>query len=153
MNSPIKNVCVALCRFVLTARRTIFVFVLAGFAISAPLAFAQPDPSIFDERRYVPTEPPPPPQAERPPTPTKPIPRAVLIAGAAVFRLVSSLVLVKSVRAWRSSNLFDRQYRFPAPGPAALRFGGNRCGGQLATLKFRGAAEAKMLAKSERENA
>lgn len=149
MNTPINNVCVASCRFVLAARRTIFVFVFVGFAISAPLAFAQPDPSIFDERRYVPTGPPPPPDAARPPTPAKPIPRAVLIAGAAVFLLVSSLVLVKSARAWRSSNLFDRQYRFPEPGPADLRFGGNRCGGQLATLEFRGAA----LAKSERENA
>jgi hypothetical protein len=152
MNSPINNVCLALCRFVLAARRTIFVLVLAGFAISAPLAFAQPDPSIFDERRYVPQATPPP-QAQRPSTPAKPIPRAVLIAGAAVLLLVSSIVLVKSARAWRSSNLFDRQYRFPAPGPAALRFGGNRCGGQLATLKFRGAAEATTLAKSARENA
>jgi hypothetical protein len=153
MNTPINNVCVASYRFVLAACRMIFVFVLVGFAISAPLAFAQPDPSIFDERRYVPHEPPPPPDAERPPTLAKPLPRAVLIAGTAAILLVSSLVLVKSVRAWRSSNLFDRQYRFPEPGPAALRFGGNRCGGHLATLKFRGAAEATMLAKSERENA
>ena len=152
MNVPINKFCVASFRFVLAARRAIFVFVLVGFAISAPLAFAQPDPSIFDERRYVPQQLLLP-QAKRPPTPAKPIPRAVLIAGAAVLLLVSSILLLKSARAWRSSNLFDRQYRFPAPGPAALRFGGNRCGGQLATLKFRGAAEAKTLAKSDRENA
>jgi hypothetical protein len=76
----------------------------------------------------------------------------VLIAGAAVLLFVSVILLVRSVRAWRSSNLFDRQYRFPAPGPAALRFGGNRCGGQLATLTFR-TVEMKPSEKSKRENA
>jgi hypothetical protein len=153
MKIPIQKFWVASFRFVLAVRRTIFVFVLAGFAISASLAPAQPDPSIFDQRRYAPQQQPPPPPHERMPAPAKPIPRAALIAGATVLLLVSSILLLKSARAWRSSNLFDRQYRFPAPGPAALRFGGNRCGGQLATLEFRGAAEAKTLAKSDRENA
>jgi hypothetical protein len=152
MKIAIQKFCVAAFRFALTVRRTIFVFVLAGFAISASLALAQPDPSIFDERRYVPQQPPPPPQ-ERMPTPAKPIPRAVLVAGGVVLLLVSGILLLKSARAWRSSNLFDRQYRFPSPGPAALRFGGNRCGGQLATLKFRSAPEARALAKSDGENA
>jgi hypothetical protein len=152
MNAPINKFCIASFRFVLGARCTLFVFVLVGFAIVAPIAFAQPDPSIFDERRYVPQQQGPPPQAERPPPPSKPLPRAVLIAGAAVLLLVSSILLFKSARAWRSSNLFDRQYRFPSTGPAALRFGGNRCGGQLATLNFHGAAKEKTLAKSDREN-
>ena len=150
MNTPINKHRVRLPRFLFASRNTIFVFVLIGFAISAPLAFAQPDPSIFDQRRYVPQETPRP-QAERAP-PRKPIPKAVLIAGTAVLLLVSGILLVKSVRAWRSSNLFDRQYRFPAPGPAALRFGANRCGGQLATLTFR-SAEMKPSEKSKRENA
>ncbi|MEP6685855.1 MAG: hypothetical protein ABJB22_03685 [Verrucomicrobiota bacterium] len=132
-------------------RRKIFVFVLAGFAISAPLASAQPDPSIFDQGRYIPQGTPPP-EVKRTPAPAEPIPRAVLISGGAVLLLVSSILLFKSARAWRSSNLFDRQYRFPPPGPAAFRFGGNRCGGQLATLNFRDATKAQTLAKSERKN-
>ena len=150
MNTPINKLRVRLSRFLFACRNTIFVFALIGFAICVPLAFAQPDPSIFDQRRYVPQETPRP-EVDRTP-PRKPIPKAVLIAGAAVLLLVSGILLVKSVRAWRSSNLFDRQYRFPAPGPAALRFGGNRCGGQLATLTFR-SAEVKTPEKSKRENA
>jgi hypothetical protein len=150
MNVPINKFRVRLSRFLLASRYTIFVFVLIGFAIFAPLAFAQPDPSIFDQRRYVPQETPRP-EAERTP-PSKPIPKVVLIAGAAALLLVSGILLVRSVRAWRSSNLFDRQYRFPAPGPVALRFGGNRCGGQLATLTFRG-AEVNPSEKSKHENA
>ncbi len=150
MNTPINKFCVRLSRFLLASRYTIFVFVLIGFAVFAPLAFAQPDPSIFDQRRYVPQETPRP-EVERTP-PSKPIPKVVLIAGAAVLLLVSGILLAKSVRTWRSSNLFDRQYRFPAPGPAALRFGGNRCGGHLATVTFR-TAEMKPSEKSKRENA
>ena len=150
MNTPINKFRVRLSRFLLASRYTIFVFVLIGFAVFAPLVFAQPDPSIFDQRRYVPQETPRP-EVERTP-PSKPIPKVVLIAGGAVLLLVSGILLAKSVRTWRSSNLFDRQYRFPAPGPAALRFGGNRCGGQLATVTFR-TAEMKPSEKSKRENA
>lgn len=152
MNSAIIKFCAESIQFVLAARRAIFILALTGFAISSPLAFAQPDPSIFDQQRYVPQETPPP-RGERSPSPSRSIPRTVLIAGAAVLLMVSGIVLFKSARAWRSANLFDRQYRFPTPGPAELRFGGNRCGGQLATLKFRGAAEATALAKSDREKA
>lgn len=129
-----------------------FIFVLVGFTISIPLALAQPDPSMFDQRRYIAPETPPP-RGERLPSPSRSIPRAVLIAGAALLLLVSGIVLFKSARAWRSSNLFDRQYRFPPPGPVALRFGGSRCGGQLATLKFRGSGGATTLPKSDGEKA
>ncbi len=129
-----------LSRFAFARSRAILVFVLIGFAISARLAFSQPDPSIFDEKRYIPP-PTPPPKAERVPGPSKPIPRGWIIAGFAVALVASSVVLVKSARAWRASNLFDRQYRFPEPGLPALRLGGARCGGQMATLNFRDSRE------------
>jgi hypothetical protein len=121
----------------MNAAKAICCFVLVGFVISAPLALAQPDPSIFDPRRYVPP-PTPPPQPPRPPQPAKSIPRVALITGAVVLLILTGLILFRAVRAWRSSNLFDRQYRFPAPDPAALRFGADRCGGQMATINFGG---------------
>jgi len=153
MNTPIIRFCVASFRFAWAARSAFLVFALIGFAIFAPVAFAQPDPSIFDQRRFVPPPNAPAPEAARPPAPARAIPRVVLIAGAAVLLIVSSFLLFKSARAWRSSNLFDRQYRFPAAGPPALRFGGNRCGGQMAAIKFSDASEAKAFAKSDRKNA
>jgi hypothetical protein len=41
-----------------------------------------------------------------------------------------------AMRAWRSSNLFDRQYRFPAVPEVALRLGASKSGGCMATLVF-----------------
>lgn len=51
--------------------------------------------------------------------------------------VLSSALLWISIRVWRSSNLFDRQYRFPEVATAAERLGANRSGGHLATITFR----------------
>ncbi len=66
-----------------------------------------------------------------------PIPRVWIIAGASVALLAGCGLLYASIRAWRSSNLFDREYHFPPAGPSAMRFGGARSGGLMATINFR----------------
>ena len=52
----------------------------------------------------------------------------VLLAFAAAFYF--------ALRAWRSSNLFHREYRFPVPKNVALRLGASRSGGRMATADF-----------------
>ena len=71
----------------------------------------------------------------------KPIPREWIIAGIAAGVLLTAAVLYGSARRWRESNLFDRQYRFPPVGQAAARFGAEKCGGHMATVRF--GSEAK----------
>ena len=58
------------------------------------------------------------------------------IAIALAVVVIASGALWMSMRVWGSANLFDRQYRFPAPGTAALRLGANRSGGHSATIRF-----------------
>jgi energy-converting hydrogenase Eha subunit A len=66
----------------------------------------------------------------------KPIPVQWKIAIVLAVVVIASGALWISIRVWGSANLFDRQYRFPAPGTAALRLGGNRSGGHSASIKF-----------------
>ncbi|HEY2799049.1 MAG TPA: TPM domain-containing protein [Chthoniobacterales bacterium] len=62
---------------------------------------------------------------------------AILLVAAAIFLFIAS-------RIWRSANLFDRRYAFPKPDePAAKRFGGANCGGQMATIRFGESLETK----------
>ncbi len=140
MNVLLNKSWIASFRFPSVWRGAILALVLVGLTISVRMAFSQPDPSIFDERRFTPQDTPTP-QAEQTPKPSKPIPRGWIIAGLTIVVVTSGVLLVKSTRAWRASNLFDRQYRFPEPGPPALRFGGTRCGGEMATLNFRTSRE------------
>lgn len=74
-------------------------------------------------------------------TQRKPIPTRWKIAAVVVVVAIAAAVLWISIRVWRSSNLFDRQYRFPAVQSAALRLGGTRSGGRVASMKFRNCAE------------
>jgi hypothetical protein len=67
---------------------------------------------------------------------SKPIPLGWKIAIAATAFVVAVSTLLFSMRAWRSSNLFDREYRFPAVTNAALRLGANKSGGGMATVDF-----------------
>lgn len=68
----------------------------------------------------------------------EPIPRSWWIGGIAAVALAIVALLYLATRSWRSSNLFDRQYRFPTGGKAALRLGAVRSGGHMATLRFDG---------------
>lgn len=64
----------------------------------------------------------------------------LLLAGLALAGLV---FLWFAARVWRAANLFGHSYRFPdPPKPAMLRLGGRRCGGRLATSKFRPPAKS-----------
>jgi hypothetical protein len=67
----------------------------------------------------------------------RPIPLAVKIAIVIGGFALATAALFVSMRAWRSSNLFDRQYRFPEIDRVALRLGGTRSGGCMAALDFR----------------
>jgi hypothetical protein len=68
---------------------------------------------------------------------TKPIPIGWKIGIVAIVAMGSGFVLAFSIRSWKSSNLFDRQYRFPVGAAAALRLGANKSGGYMATIEFR----------------
>ena len=80
-----------------------------------------------------------------PPTPTPPIqirefedPKPIhfgwYVGGAVVTAATILLLLWGAARAWRSSNLFDRQYYFPTDPEPALRLNAVRCGGHMATI-------------------
>ena len=90
----------------------------ACFVIACSHIFAQDTPT---PRQYRP--------------PSEPIPRGWIIAGAALAAFACSAVLYAATKAWRSANLFERKYRFPRGGDAALRFGGNRSGGLMAVIE------------------
>ena len=96
-----------------------------------------PAEPLFQERPFGPLPPPTEPPArshvledlER-----KPISRAWLIGGVLAAAVAFLLVLWAAMRAWRSSNLFDQQYRFPRIGEAAVRLGGKKSGGHSAQI-------------------
>src|ERR1700716_861924 len=68
--------------------------------------------------------------------PSKPISLGWKITIVATGFAVAASALLFSVRAGRSSNLFDREYRFPPVKSAALRLGANKSGGSMATVDF-----------------
>ena len=108
--------------------------------LRAQLPEPQPAEPLFKERPFGPQPcPTPTPQRirkvfEEP----KPIPVAWIITGVAITVLASAALLYGASRHWRSSNLFDRQYRFPKSPQTALRFGAEKCGGHMATVQLRG---------------
>jgi hypothetical protein len=81
----------------------------------------------------------PPSAFARPQRPQKPIPLGWKIAIVATALVVASALLTVAARAWRSSNLFDRQYRFPPVSEPALRLGAKKSGGCMATIHFHAA--------------
>ena len=64
------------------------------------------------------------------------IPFGVKIALGLLVLLALAAAFYFALRAWRSSNLFHREYRFPVPKNAALRLGASRSGGGMATADF-----------------
>ena len=103
-----------------------------------------PSPSapLFQERPFGPIpEPTPPPAGRRIELEErKSIPVGWLIAGGVAAFVATVALLYLAARAWRSSNLFDRQYRFPVRKDVAVRFGGTKSGGHMAAVRY-GAAE------------
>jgi hypothetical protein len=67
---------------------------------------------------------------------SKPMPLSWKIAIAATAFVVGASALLFSMRAWRSSNLFDREYRFHEVTNVALRLGAKKSGGCMATIDF-----------------
>jgi hypothetical protein len=59
-----------------------------------------------------------------------------VLGGAAFVGLASAAILFFGIRAWRMSRLFGRQYLFPVRKEVALRLGGDRSGGLMATARF-----------------
>jgi hypothetical protein len=95
---------------------------------------AKPD---FEDRPFGPVpEPTPTPSPKFTPEPGPPLPREWKIGAGVLGALALAAFIYGCFRAWRSSNLFDRTYRFPPSGPAAVRFGGKKSGGLLATVSF-----------------
>ena len=66
----------------------------------------------------------------------KPVPLVWKVAIVLSVLAAAGVALRISMRVWRSANLFDREYRFPTPTAAPLRFGGSRSGGHMATIRF-----------------
>ena len=67
--------------------------------------------------------------------PSERVPRGVIIGAAVAAVFVGALLVFAAHRAWRSASVFERKYYFPASEKsAALRFGGNRSGGLMATI-------------------
>ncbi len=100
-----------------------------------------PTPGVIIELRQYGVIPPPTPKPLRPAKreeeeETRPIPRGWIIGGAIAGALAIAGLLYGAARAWRSSNLFDRQYRFPAVTEVAVRLGAEKSGGHLATVRF-----------------
>ena len=112
------------------------ILIVLGFAITLPNVCAQGGTQLFDQRRYVPQTTATPSRA-RTPEP-EPIPRGWVIAGVVTAVLAGLVLLFAAIKAWRSSNLFERKYHFPSAGPASLRFGGKHSGGLMAAIDFGG---------------
>lgn len=134
---------------------------LSADSIAAP-ALPTPEPSapLFRERPFGP-RPLPTQSAPAKPRSTedeKPLPTSWIVAGVAIVVLATAGLLYAAARAWRSSNLFDREYRFPPRDSAALRLGGMKSGGHMASVEFgsparREAQHAPASLASEAENA
>jgi len=140
-------------RGLLIATVVLFSFLGHGAALAQlpPPTPAKPD---FQDRPFGPIPPstPTPSPKRLLEEPSKPIPRGWIIGGIVAAVLATVALLYGCWRAWRASNLFDRQYRFPKAEAAKLRFGGNKCGGLMATVDFgksRRAPEPAPASKTE----
>ena len=124
---------------------TVAVLLLATF-VFAPSASALPPPSpsppVFQDRPFGPRPAPTPPRPSVVRMKTRePLPRAWILGGVAFGSFACAGVLFFGIRVWRASRLFGRQHLFPVRDNVALRLGGERSGGLIATSRF--GSEAK----------
>ena len=120
------------------ARAILIALLFATAAGAAPsLPPPSPSPPVFEPRPFGPAPPPTPPQPSvvrsQPPNP---LPRKWIVGAGAFGAVAGGALLFFGIRAWRTSRLFGRQYRFPVPKDIPLRLGGERSGGSLATARF-----------------
>jgi len=120
--------------------RLLLIILLAGSTgdLSAQLPTPAPAGPLFQERPFGP-RPAATPTPERKKSDSEakqPIPLAWILGGTGIGLLAIVALLYGSARRWRSSNLFDRQYRFPIVEEPALRFGAKKCGGHLAKVQL-----------------
>jgi len=133
-------------RMRIATARWVFVIALSCLFFYSSQFFGAPSPmpaptsagDLFREKPFGPIPPPAPtPEIKtRDFEESKPIPVGWYIGGGVVAGLMVALLLWGAARAWHSSNLFDRQYSFPTGVQAALRLGGDRCGGHMATISL-----------------
>ena len=131
---------------------TICIFLVLASPAGA-LPPPSPSPPLFQDRPFGPRP------APTPPRPSvvrsdlrQPIPRGWIVAGAGFAVLAGGAILFFAIRAWRVSRLFGRQYLFPVREKVALRLGGERSGGLMATARF-GDAAAPVTMRSKSEDA
>ncbi len=116
----------------------LLLFLVGGnLPAATPIPFApQPAGPLFKQRTIgaipSPTEPPATRRVD--PEDEKPIPREWIFGAIALGVIAALGILYGSARAWRSSNIFDQQYRFLVTDNPALRLGGHRSGGHMATI-------------------
>jgi len=96
---------------------------------ATPVLFTQAQEANHDTRSVM---------AQSEPVQAKPIPLGWKIVVVAMVAMGTGFALAFSLRAWRSANLFDRQYRFPAVTVVAFRLGGTKSGGCMSTIEFGG---------------
>lgn len=105
------------------------------FAITSATALAQSSAELMG-KRHLPPQPPEKPEYHPTEPPSEPIPEGWIIAGAGLAAAAVVALLYRSVRVWRSSDIFDREYRISPVESPALRLGAKRNGGQMATIHF-----------------
>ncbi len=126
---------------------------LYGAVLETRAQTATPTPPIFVPRPFGAIPRPTPTPARKFPISEeqeRPIPKSWIIGGAIAAAIVIGGILFGAARAWRSSNLFGRAYRFPVSSePAAVRFGGEKCGGHMATVRFDGRSDRTRTSESK----
>jgi hypothetical protein len=123
--------------FTLHPRRRAARLFFALLVAFTPVAFSQYQPPAGNKTPIASSAAESPSAFARPKRVRKPIPLQWKIAIVAAVLIIGALVLARSARAWRASNLFGREYRFPPPATVAFRLGAKRSGGLMATISFR----------------
>ncbi|HEV3410733.1 MAG TPA: hypothetical protein VG095_10595 [Chthoniobacterales bacterium] len=99
-----------------------------------------PEEPVVRERPYGPIPPPTaPPQRKKKSEfeeQKRPIPKGWVWTGIGAGVLALGALVYGALRNWRSSGLFEREYRFPLGDRSKARFGAERNGGHMAVVKF-----------------